>query len=99
MNISLRISSLSPLLYAGKLRLFHTIVMSTVSEVAKLFFLLIDCSQSPIPLEGRRDGALCVTDGHLDFKCTEGTSVGCYRQWGGGVEGGKCFSRRPPPPK
>ena len=79
MNISLRISSLSPFV-RGRTSSFSYDSQFTVSEVAKLFFLPIDCSQSPIPPEGRRDGALCVTDGHLDFKCTEGTSVGCYRQ-------------------
>lgn len=76
MNISLRLSSLSPFV-RGRTSSVSYDSQFTVSKVAKLvFFLSIDCSPSPIPSEGRRDGALCVTDGHLDFKCTEGTSVG-----------------------
>ena len=76
MNISLRISSLSPSLHAVEHRLFHTIASSQFPRLQNFFFVPIDCSQFPIPPEGRRDEALCVTDGHLDFKCTERTSVG-----------------------
>ena len=76
MNISLRISPLSPFV-RGRKSSFSYDSHFTLSKVAKRFFFLpIDCSQSPIPPESRRDEALCVTDGHLDFKCTERTRVG-----------------------